>query len=62
MPQNLYLKATSLHREGLIAQAELHYLEVIALQPKHADAHHMLGVIYYQTNRANKAVQQIEKA
>ncbi len=62
MPQNLYLKAVSLHREGRISQAEPLYLQVISLQPKHADAHHMLGVIYYQTNRPIEAAHQIEQA
>lgn len=62
MSQTLYTSALTHHRAGQFTQAEPLYLQVIALQPRHADAHHMLGVLYYQTNLPEKAVQYIAQA
>ena len=62
MSQMLYLTALNHHRAGQLAQAEPIYLQMIALQAQHADAHHMLGVLYYQTNRSQAAVKHIEQA
>ena len=62
MSQTLYSSALNHHRAGQFSQAEPLYLQVIALQAQHADAHHMLGVLYYQTNLPAKAVQHIEQA
>ncbi|HSH53432.1 MAG TPA: tetratricopeptide repeat protein, partial [Methylotenera sp.] len=59
---SLYHQAHSLHRNGQLAQAEPLYHQVIQLQPNHADAHHMLGLICYQTNRKQEAVKHIEQA
>lgn len=62
MSQSRYISALNYHRAGQLGQAESLYREVIASQPAHADALHMLGVVYYQTNRAELAVQSISKA
>jgi protein O-GlcNAc transferase len=59
---SLYHQAHSLHRDGHLTQAEPLYHQVIQLQPSHADAHHMLGLICYQTKRVAEAVQHIEQA
>lgn len=59
---SLYHQAHSLHRDGQLAQAEPLYHQVIQLQTNHADAHHMLGLICYQTNRYQEAVKHIEQA
>lgn len=58
----LYQQAYALHRNGQFAQAEPLYQQVIALQASHADAHHMLGLVYYQTNRIAEAVRHISQA
>ncbi len=62
MSQTLYLSALSHHRASQLTEAELLYQQVLAKQPNHADALHMLGVVYYQTNRAEIAVQLISQA
>ena len=58
----LYQQAHTHHRAGQLAEAEALYQQVIMLQPKHADALHLLGVLSYQTNRAALAVQHIAQA
>lgn len=62
MSQSLYLSALSHHRADQLTEAEYLYQQVLVSQPKHADALHMLGVVYYQTNRAELAVQFISQA
>jgi predicted O-linked N-acetylglucosamine transferase (SPINDLY family) len=62
MSQTQYLAAISHHRAGQLAQAESLYQQVLKANPKHADALHMLGVVYYQTSRAEQAVTAISQA
>lgn len=62
MPQSHYLTALNLYRTGQLTQAEQAFQQVLALRTKHADALHMLGIIYHQTNRATEAVQYIQQA
>lgn len=62
MSQTVYLKAVQQHQSGQLAQAESLYQQVLSNNPKHADALHMLGVVYYQTNRAEQAVTAISQA
>ncbi len=57
-----YLTALSHHRAGELAQAESLYQQVLNANPKHADALHILGVVYYQTDRAEQAVKLISQA
>lgn len=62
MAQSQYLKAIQYHRAGQLVEAESLYQQVLSLQANHADAHHMLGLVYYQTNRNALAVDHIAKA
>ncbi|MDO9204431.1 tetratricopeptide repeat protein [Methylotenera sp.] len=62
MPQAHYLTALQHYRNNQLEQAESVLQQALALQPNHADALHMLGVICYQTNRTSLAVQHIAKA
>jgi len=62
MSQTLYLNAVQQHRAGELAQAETLYQQVLATHPKHADALHMLGLVYYQTERNVQAVAAISQA
>ncbi len=62
MSQTLYLSAVSHHRAGQLAQAESLYQQVLNANPRHADALHMLGLVYYQTDRAEQAVTLISQA
>jgi predicted O-linked N-acetylglucosamine transferase (SPINDLY family) len=62
MSQTQYLAALTHHRAGQLDQAEPLYQQVLKTNPKHADALHMLGVVFYQTNRAEQAVNTISQA
>jgi predicted O-linked N-acetylglucosamine transferase (SPINDLY family) len=62
MSQSQYLIALNLYRAGQLAQAESTLQRALALQPNHADALHMRGIICYQTHRASQAVQHIKQA
>lgn len=62
MSQTIYLSAIAQHRAGELAKAESLYQQVLNANPKHADALHMLGVVYYQTERAEQAVTLISQA
>lgn len=62
MPQRLYSSALSQHQQGNLTTAESLYQQVLQLQPKHADALHMLGVVYYQTGRTDLAITHIKQA
>jgi protein O-GlcNAc transferase len=58
----LYQSALDAHRNGLLAQAEKQYRQLLASQPKHADALHLLGVLCHQTERHAEAVNLISQA
>lgn len=58
----LYQQAYALHRNGQFVEAEPLYVQVIHLQANHADAHHMLGLVCYQTNRHADAISHISQA
>lgn len=59
---SLYKQAYTFHRNSQFAEAASLYQQIIALQANHADAHHMLGLVCYQTNRAAEAITHITKA
>lgn len=62
MSQSLYLSALDHYRAGQLIQAERTLQQLLLLQPNHADAKHMLGIICYQTKRTAEAVQYISQA
>ena len=62
MSQTQYLSAVNHHRAGQLAQAESLYQQVLRSNPRHADALHMLGVVFYQTDRPEQAVDAISQA
>lgn len=47
---------------GLEVQAEQIYRSILSEAPQHADALHLLGVIFYQKGDAGSAVPYIERA
>src|SRR3979411_2073128 len=55
-------RATELHKQGQLGQAEELYRAILAQIPDHFDAMHLLGVIALQTGRAGAAVELICKA
>ena len=55
-------QAVALHRNGALEQAQAIYHEILAMQPRHFDALHLLGVIAAQTRDPQRAVELIGKA
>jgi protein O-GlcNAc transferase len=50
------------HRAGRLPQAESCYQQVLAIQPDHAEALHLMGVIAHQVGRHDVAVELIGRA
>jgi len=50
------------HRSGRLRQAEQMYREVLRIDPDHADALHLLGLIAYQTGELPTAVDLLRRA
>ncbi|HSB97894.1 MAG TPA: tetratricopeptide repeat protein, partial [Spongiibacteraceae bacterium] len=50
------------HRAGRAAEAELLYRKILATEPKHAEALHLLGVLAGERGDYIKAIESIEKA
>ena len=60
--QEQFSRAVALHQQGKIQEAQALYESIIKHQPNHADALHLLGVIYHQTGHVDRAVQLIGQA
>ena len=60
--QEQFMRAVTLHQQGNLQEAQSLYESVLKLQPKHADALHLLGVIYQQAGQSDRAVQLIGQA
>jgi tetratricopeptide (TPR) repeat protein len=60
--QNTLAFAVQHHQAGRLGEAENYYRQVLALQPDHADALHMLGVVAGQMGRPDAAVELIRRA
>jgi protein O-GlcNAc transferase len=59
---DLLAAGLKLHQAGRLAEAELCYRRVLAVQPNHADALHLLGVVANQVGRRDLAVELIRQA
>lgn len=62
MSESIYLTALGYFRAGQLTEAEFTFKQVLASQPNHADTHHLLGIICYQTNRTAEAVTHFAQA
>lgn len=54
--------AIALHQQGALHEAIKIYRQILAQQPSHHDALHLLGAIYYQQQNYTAAIEYIEKA
>jgi len=61
IPQALQIAAQH-HQAGRLAEAETVYRQILAVQPRHADAIRLLGVIARQVGRHDLAVELIHQA
>ncbi len=55
-------RAVHHHQKGELLQAEAIYREVLRVEPKNADALHLLGMIAHQVGKNEAAIELIEKA
>ena len=55
-------EALRLHQSGHLAEAEVAYLQILAAQPDHSGAIHLLGVICQQQGRHQEALELIGRA
>jgi tetratricopeptide (TPR) repeat protein len=61
IPQALE-QAVGYHRSGDLARAEQLYRQVLAIDPAHVDALHLLGLVAHQGGRSDLAVDSIRRA
>jgi protein O-GlcNAc transferase len=57
--QEQFDAAIRIHQAGGIADAEAAYRRILAVDPRHADATHMLGIVAHQSGRPAEAVEWI---
>jgi len=60
--QQAFALALQQHQAGQLIAAEALYRQLLAAEPRHADALHLLGVIAHQTGRNEVAVDLIQQA
>src|SRR5215207_7027266 len=58
----VFASAVRLHQAGRLRKAEPLYREVLAADPQHVDALHLLGVLAQHAGRPDGAVEMIGKA
>ena len=58
----ILLDAIALHQQGMLGQAEARYRQFLEIEPRNADALHLLGVIAYQAGRHQSSVDMIDQA
>ncbi len=60
--QALFDEAVRLHKAGRLVDAGNLYRQILAVEPKHADSLHMLGLVAYAGGRADIAAELIAQA
>src|SRR6185503_19540699 len=60
--QAQFAEGFALHQQGRLAEAQQRYRRVLELQPRHAHALHLSGLIARQTNDPLRAIELIDQA
>ncbi len=60
--EELFDKAVQMHKSDNLEDAKALYDMILTADPSNADAHHLIGLIAYQTGNNQRAVEYIEKA
>jgi predicted O-linked N-acetylglucosamine transferase (SPINDLY family) len=55
-------EALAVHQHGKLKDADFMYRQILKIDPKNADCHHLLGVIAHQTGQHHLAVEMICRA
>lgn len=58
----LFDEAVSRHRAGRLDEAKQLYQQILAIDPHHAETHHLLGLIAYRTGNLQEAVELLSQA
>jgi tetratricopeptide (TPR) repeat protein/ADP-heptose:LPS heptosyltransferase len=61
-PARIFARATDHHRAGRTGEAERDYLDVLAQEQENFDALRLLGALYLQTGKLDRAAQCLEQA
>ncbi|MEO8270075.1 MAG: tetratricopeptide repeat protein, partial [Aureliella sp.] len=56
------MAALRLHQRGQLARAEKAYQQILMHEAENAVAHHLLGRLYYQTERSDAAISALQNA
>jgi tetratricopeptide (TPR) repeat protein len=57
-----FAEALQYHRQGNLAEAERLYLQILSVDPSHADALHLLGTLAFQLGRSDAAVAYLRQS
>src|SRR5437660_3533928 len=60
--QQLLERAIGAHQQGRLGEAERLYSEILAAEPEHFDAQHLLGIVRHQQGRGTEALELIGAA
>jgi tetratricopeptide (TPR) repeat protein len=58
----LFDEAVLHHRAGRLIEAKQRYQQILAIDPHHAETHHLLGLIAYRTGELEEAVELLSQA
>src|SRR5688572_6365303 len=61
-PQQVLQEALAAHSSGDLARAEATYQQILSLDPRHAVAWNLLGIVAHQTGRHDQALQHVGRA
>ncbi len=60
--QELFKKALALHQQGDLAQAEVLYHQILAINPRHDETLHLLGLVRFSEKKFEESAELISKA